>query len=80
MKTKRLNVEYILGILLEQMETIDGVEIYLRSLNGTLVLFSDGELLRCSPEREGYILEAGEVELCIDLSEGNFSSIAYGCI
>lgn len=79
-KSGDLNVECILGMLMEQRETIEGVEISLCSENGSVVLFSDGELLRRNYEREKLLLEANEIELCIQLNEGNFSSVAYGCI
>lgn len=74
------DVEWVLGVLMEQRETLEGVEILLRSENGQTMLFAEGEILRSSKERELFILEANEVELSIELNEGNFSSVAYGCI
>ncbi len=79
-KQEDFAVEWVLGFLMEQRETLEGTEIFLRSENGEITLFAEGELLRRSKERELHIFAASEVELCIELNEGNFSSVAYGCI
>lgn len=79
-KQEDFDVEWVLGVLMEQRESLEGTEIFLRSENGEITLFAEGELLRRSRDRELHVFAASEVELCIELNEGNFSSVAYGCI
>lgn len=79
-KSGRLHLDYILGTILSERETTEGVEIGLRSEKGSVVLCADGEPLRRAFERESAVLSASEAELFIDLHEGNFAATAYGCI
>ncbi len=79
-KAGRFDLEYVLGTILSERESLEGVEIELRSENGNVVLCADGEILRRSLARENAVLSANEAELIIAFNEGNFSSTAYGCI
>lgn len=59
---------------------VERLQIAIRSEEGEFVLFVDGEIMTPSKEILEKILSCKEVEIAINMGEGNFSALAYSRI
>ena len=58
----------------------DSVRVYIQSEKGTFVLFEGGKRVPYAKESVAPLLDTGEAGLCVELEEGNYSAVAYGCV
>lgn len=75
------DVEGVLYLLAEKNAVADfsRVILSLRAEKGELVIFEDGKKLSDCGERVRELLQAGEIEIVVELNEGNYGSFAFGC-
>ncbi len=72
-------VENILYTLFATVRTLQGnILLSLRSQVGEVVIFDEGREICLSPEMIKKILSGEEIEIEVDLQEGNYSSVAIG--
>lgn len=77
----KLNVEDLIFTLLNSGEEIylSKIIISISSSKGRQILFEENKSLKASLQTMEKILEAEEVQIVVELGEGNYSAFAYGC-
>lgn len=76
-----VDVESILYTTTQVNEIADvsHLRIKLKTTQGEVLLFEEGEKLPINQDRIKDLLLAEEICICIELNKGNFSSTAFGC-
>lgn len=78
---RKVSIQALLNVILGGAEKIpyDKLSITLRSTLGTFVAYEEKQVQPVLREVEEYIFSGNEIELVIDLKDGNYSAVAYGC-